>query len=128
MHIKVIFGSESDQYIYEELVAKISEQDNLSCDFEVISAHRNLEKLKSYLTNETYDCVIAGAGLAAHLPGVCAAITKKPVIGIPVEANFGGIDAFASILQMPFGVPVLCSYPSDFDSIISFLNLSLIHI
>lgn len=68
-----------------------------------------------------YDLYIAGAGLAAHLPGVVASLTKKPVIGIPVDSVFSGLDSLFSIVQMPFGVPVLTVGPNKEGEISSFL-------
>ncbi len=82
---------------------------NIDWDARVISAHRAPEALKEYVEaqekSETL-CFIAGAGLAAHLPGVIAAYTTVPVIGVPIRAAFDGLDALLSIVQMPKGVPV----------------------
>jgi 5-(carboxyamino)imidazole ribonucleotide mutase len=75
----------------------------------VISAHRNPEALKEYVEEmDSIEVFIAVAGLAAHLPGAIAARTTKPVIGVPMSAKLGGLDALLSIVQMPKGVPVAC--------------------
>ena len=100
----VLFGSSSDVYIYKDLITELKK--SFEVDFEVISAHRDPERLKTRLDEDNFDFIVAGAGLAAHLPGVCASLTNKPVFGVPVAANFGGLDSLLSILQMPFGVPV----------------------
>lgn len=104
MKTLVLFGSESDKAIYQELNSFL--ENHFEVDFEVISAHRNPARLKERLAQDDFDCVFAGAGLAAHLPGVCASLTLRPVFGIPVGANLQGLDASLSIQQMPFGVPV----------------------
>ena len=103
-NVLVLFGSSSDEYIYNDIITELKK--SFKVDFEVISAHRDPERLKERLDENNFDIIVAGAGLAAHLPGVCASLTKKPVFGVPVAANFGGLDSLLSILQMPFGVPV----------------------
>lgn len=120
MEILIVFGSTSDQAVYEPLYESLAQKQDVH--FEVISAHRQPERLRERLAWNDYDVVIAGAGLAAHLPGVVASQTEKPVFGVPVDSQFGGIDAFLSILQMPFGVPVLTVAPSNAQEIVSFLN------
>lgn len=119
MNLLLLFGSTSDQPVYEPLLEQLRTQHQVH--FEVISAHRNPVELKTRLEKDDFDIVIAGAGLAAHLPGVVASQIQKPVFGIPIEANFGGFDAFLSILQMPFGVPVLTCAPGHFSAIRDFL-------
>ncbi|MBL6989498.1 MAG: AIR carboxylase family protein [Bacteriovoracaceae bacterium] len=121
MKVLVLFGSISDKDIYEPLTREL--QHNASdVEFEVISAHRNPDQLSQALKVKTYDIVVAGAGLAAHLPGVIASKTKRPVFGIPVAAAFGGLDAFLSILQMPFGVPVLTSRVNGTSDVVDFIT------
>ncbi len=73
-----------------------------------ISAHRQPEKLNNFIkkNDENVECYIAIAGLAAHLPGVIASKTIKPVIGVPGEGIAGGLDSLLSIVQMPRGIPV----------------------
>jgi 5-(carboxyamino)imidazole ribonucleotide mutase len=103
-----IIGSESDTAAVEPGLALLSEK-GMSFDFRVISAHRNLEELVSFLKQEEagYRVVIAAAGLSAALPGVVASLVQRPVIGIPLVAGaLSGIDALLSILQLPRGVPV----------------------
>ncbi len=80
----------------------------LGVPFEVqfISAHRNPEKLKRYISKSPAKVFIAIAGLSAHLPGVIASMTLKPVIGVPVSVKLNGLDSLLSIVQMPPGVPV----------------------
>jgi|AntRauTorcE11897_2_1112592.scaffolds.fasta_scaffold00100_19 5-(carboxyamino)imidazole ribonucleotide mutase len=120
MNIFIVFGSESDQPVYGPL----AEQLKLSADVEcqVISAHRNLPQLQEALTAFDGDYIIAGAGLAAALPGVAASISDKPVFGVPVAAHYGGLDAVASILQMPYGKPVLTVAPGCEAEIGKFIN------
>jgi 5-(carboxyamino)imidazole ribonucleotide mutase len=75
----------------------------------VASAHRNPEKVLEFVKKgeARYDCIIAGAGKAAHLPGVIAGHTTLPVIGVPIKtSDLGGLDSLLSIVQMPKGVPV----------------------
>jgi 5-(carboxyamino)imidazole ribonucleotide mutase len=103
-----IIGSESDVKPVEPGVALLKEK-GLSYDLEVISAHRNLDKLVSFLRDQemNYRVIITAAGLSAALPGVVASLTTRPVIGIPlISGALSGIDALLSILQLPKGIPV----------------------
>ena len=103
-----IIGSESDTAAVEPGLALLSEK-GMSFDLKVISAHRNLEELVSFLKREEagYRVIIAAAGLSAALPGVVASLVQRPVIGVPLVAGaLSGIDALLSILQLPRGVPV----------------------
>ncbi|NOZ80918.1 MAG: AIR carboxylase family protein [DPANN group archaeon] len=102
----VIFGSQSDASIYERVIARLHAE-AVSSVFRICSAHRSPGYLSEILKNEEYGLVIAGAGLAAHLPGVVASQTIRPVIGVPVSSSLGGLDALLSIIQMPPGIPVL---------------------
>ena len=111
MNILVLFGSTSDAPYYEPLCALLSAAGH-TVDFAVISAHRNPIELEKKLDAGGFDAVFAGAGLAAHLPGVVASKIKQPVFGVPVPAQFEGLDAVMSIQMMPRGVPVLCSGPT----------------
>ena len=102
-----IVGSESDR---EQIAPalQLADEKGLTYDFKVYSAHRNLEELKDFLAEHEndYRVIITAAGLSAALPGVVAALVKKPVIGIPLVAGaLSGIDALLSILQMPKGIP-----------------------
>ncbi len=121
LNLLVLFGSTSDKTVYNPLLEKLKKKHFI--DFKILSAHRNPNELDTVIKADKFQAVIAGAGLAAHLPGVVASKTQKPVFGIPVKAAFGGIDAFSSIIQMPFGVPVLACFPERINQIVSFLNL-----
>lgn len=101
----VIFGSSSDQDVFEPIIRGLKKE-KIDFKFYICSAHRNPKELDNLL-KEDYSLVIAGAGLAAHLPGVIASKTLKPVIGVPCHSNYEGLDALLSIMQMPPGVPVL---------------------
>jgi 5-(carboxyamino)imidazole ribonucleotide mutase len=105
--VAVVIGSKSDEEVAKNGL-KMLEDFGVSCDLKVISAHRNPEALKDYVEKSDCEVFIAVAGLAAHLPGAIAARTIKPVIGVPVSAKLGGLDALLSIVQMPRGVPVAC--------------------
>jgi len=106
--ILFIIGSKSDTKQIEPALKLIQEK-NLSCDLKIYSAHRNLEELLLFLTEneKSYRVIIAAAGLSAALPGVIAAKVELPVIGVPlVGGPLTGIDALLSILQLPKGIPV----------------------
>ncbi|MDA0524474.1 5-(carboxyamino)imidazole ribonucleotide mutase [Methanococcoides alaskense] len=103
--ISILMGSESDHAIATR-VTSVLEGTDYSFDVEVISAHRDPEKLEEYIAKSDANVFIAIAGLSAALPGVIASKTMKPVIGVPVSAKLGGLDALLSIVQMPPGVPV----------------------
>jgi 5-(carboxyamino)imidazole ribonucleotide mutase len=103
--ISILMGSESDHAIATR-VTSVLEDTEYSFEVEVISAHRDPEKLEEYIAKSDANVFIAIAGLSAALPGVIASKTMKPVIGVPVSAKLGGLDALLSIVQMPPGVPV----------------------
>lgn len=103
--ISLIMGSESDRAIANRAVSVI-EKSKYTYEVMVISAHRNPDELDSYVASTDAKVFITVAGLSAALPGVVASKTKKPVIGVPVSAKLGGLDALLSIAQMPPGVPV----------------------
>ena len=103
--VTVISGSKSDNEIVEKVVGVLKEFD-VPHTAVVLSAHRNAKELDDYLAKTPAKVIIAIAGLAAALPGVCSSKTKKVVIGVPVSSKLGGIDALLSIVQMPSGVPV----------------------
>lgn len=103
--ISLIMGSESDRAIANRAVSVI-EKTRYTYEVMVISAHRNPDELDTYVSNTDAKVFITIAGLSAALPGVVASKTKKPVIGVPVSAKLGGLDALLSIAQMPPGVPV----------------------
>ncbi len=104
MRVLVVMGSKSDSRIAER-ATRVLDEFGVDYDVEVASAHRNPEKVER-LAKKDYDVFIAIAGLSAALPGVIASHTTKPVIGVPVSAKLGGIDALLSIAQLPPGVPV----------------------
>ena len=105
--VSIIIGSESDRPIAESML-KILENAGVDYEIRVLSAHRNPVELDEYISNCDARIFIAIAGLSAALPGVIAARTKKPVIGVPVSSKLGGMDALLSIVQMPKGIPVAC--------------------
>ncbi len=111
MKIAVFIGSDSDFDIANEAVSVFKEF-GISFHLEVTSAHRSPERTKrlvSELEKQGTEIFIALAGKAAHLAGVVASHTNKPVIGVPVgSAALGGLDALLSTVQMPRGVPVAC--------------------
>jgi len=107
VRVAIIAGSKSDQQVVDDAVKALTEL-GVTHEVQFLSAHRNPEGLRRYLAGSKADVFIAIAGLAAHLPGVIASTTVKPVIGVPVNAKLNGLDSLLSIVQMPPGVPVGC--------------------
>lgn len=108
MKVAIIFGSKSDQGVMKG-AADILKEFNVEYKVFILSAHRVPEKLVEVvqgLEKDGTECIIAGAGLAAHLSGVIAAHTILPVIGVPIVAALGGLDALLSMVQMPKSIPV----------------------
>jgi len=106
--VAVIAGSASDQAIIDKVVNTLA-QVGISYDMQILSAHRDAEKLDEYVKVSDAKVFICIAGMSAALPGVVAARTPRPVIGVPVSGKLaGGLDALLSIAQMPKGVPVAC--------------------
>lgn len=105
--VAVILGSASDRAIADKAVEVLS-KNNISFDLQVLSAHRDPGELDAYVKRSDARVFITIAGLSAALPGVVASKTPRPVIGVPVSAKLGGLDALLSIVQMPKGVPVAC--------------------
>lgn len=108
--IGIIMGSESDMPIMKEAVAVLQEL-GVKYEVTVVSAHRTPERMFSYAKSAKLrglKAIIAGAGGAAHLPGMVASLTTLPVIGVPIKSSnsIDGWDSVLSILQMPCGVPV----------------------
>ena len=108
MKVGIIFGSKSDSEIMKNAAVALKE---FGIDYEVhiLSAHRVPEKLMEVIAemeNGGVECIIAGAGLAAHLPGVIASHTVMPVIGVPINAALDGMDSLLSMVQMPKAIPV----------------------
>jgi phosphoribosylaminoimidazole carboxylase PurE protein len=116
MRVLAVFGSGSDEPVYAPLCAA------LRTEPVICSAHRDPERLRTLIQQTDADVIITGAGLAAHLPGVVASLTTKPVIGLPISAALGGLDSLFSIMQMPPGIPVICSGVNATDSIVRFLR------
>lgn len=109
MKVSIIMGSTSDLEVMSAAFATLDEF-GIPYEKKVISAHRApalLAEFASSARERGVDVIIAGAGGAAHLPGVTAAYTTIPVIGVPINGKaFGGMDALLSIVQMPSGIPV----------------------
>ena len=101
----IIFGSKTDEKVYNG-IAKALKKQKIGFDLRVSSAHKTPDDVDMTLKDD-YAVVIAGAGLAAHLPGVAASKVIRPVIGVPCGGNYQGLDALLSIAQMPPGIPVL---------------------
>tara|TARA_B100001250_G_scaffold333112_1_gene298706 strand:+ start:291 stop:770 length:480 start_codon:yes stop_codon:yes gene_type:complete len=108
--VGIIMGSKSDYPIMNE-AAKVLEGFNIEYEINIVSAHRTPEKMMDYSKNAHLNgvsVIIAGAGGAAHLPGMVASNSTLPVIGVPIKSrnSIDGWDSVLSILQMPAGVPV----------------------
>ena len=107
--VAIIMGSDSDWPVMEE-AAKALDTLSISYSVDVVSAHRMPEEMMDFAKNAAQSgikVIIAGAGGAAHLPGMVASLTPLPVIGVPVSLkNLDGLDSLLSIVQMPGGVPV----------------------
>lgn len=111
--VGIVMGSESDMPMMEKAAAELTRR-GIANEIQVMSAHRNPDTVAEYAKTAQargLKVLIAGAGLAAALPGAVAAHTELPVIGVPLTSKTsiaGGIDALLSIAQMPPGVPVAC--------------------
>ena len=107
--VAIIMGSDSDWPIMED-AAKLLDNLGISYEADVVSAHRMPLEMVEFAQNAAakgYKVIIAGAGGAAHLPGMVASLTTLPVIGVPIALkNLDGMDSLLSIVQMPAGVPV----------------------
>lgn len=125
--VAIVSGSASDAAITDK-VKKVLDQNGISYDAQILSAHRDPDKLDAYVKTSNAKIFIAIAGLSAALPGVIASRTDKPVIGVPVSGTLNGMDALLSIAQMPKGVPVACVGVDNGDNAawlaIRILNLS----
>lgn len=108
-HVAIIMGSDSDWPVMEA-AAKVLDECGISYEAKVVSAHRTPDEMMSFAKGAAsagFKVVIAGAGGAAHLPGMVAAATTLPVIGVPVPLKYlDGMDSLLSIVQMPAGIPV----------------------
>src|SRR5687768_3397808 len=106
--VGIIMGSKTDWETLQHAVDQL-EKLGVPCEVQVISAHRTPDLLFEYAeaaAGRGLEVIIAGAGGAAHLPGVTAAKTPLPVLGVPMESKINGLDSLLSIVQMPAGVPV----------------------
>lgn len=104
--VMIIIGSKSDREVMERAIWPLYEN-GVDVEVHILSAHRTPDHLKELVENSDADVFIAGAGMAAALPGAVAALTIRPVIGVPLSGSvLKGIDALFSIVQMPRGVPV----------------------
>lgn len=107
--VAIIMGSDSDSPVMQE-AAKVLTEFGVEFEYTIISAHRTPERMYEFARtahDDGYAVIIAGAGGAAHLPGMVAAISPLPVIGVPVQSkSLNGLDSLLSIVQMPGGVPV----------------------
>ncbi len=108
IEVAVIMGSKSDWPVMKEC-CEVLDKFNVSYEKTVVSAHRTPEYMFEYAKSCKAKVIIAGAGGAAHLPGMVASLTHLPVIGVPINATaLDGLDSLLSIVQMPSGVPVAC--------------------
>jgi 5-(carboxyamino)imidazole ribonucleotide mutase len=106
--VSIIMGSTSDLAIMEK-AAKVLNDMEIPFEINALSAHRTPAEVEEFATQAAgrgIEVIIAGAGMAAHLPGVIAAMTPIPVIGVPINASLSGMDALLAIAQMPPGIPV----------------------
>ena len=106
--VSIIMGSTSDLPVMEK-AAKILNDFKIPFEINALSAHRTPEEVEKFAKSAKdrgIEVVIAGAGMAAHLPGVIAAMTSLPVIGVPINASLDGMDSLLAIVQMPPGIPV----------------------
>jgi len=106
--VSIIMGSTSDLPVMEA-AAKFLNDMKIPFEMNALSAHRTPEKVEEFAKNahaRGIRVIIAAAGMAAHLPGVIAAMTTLPVIGVPIKASLEGLDSLLAIVQMPPGIPV----------------------
>lgn len=106
--VSIIMGSTSDLPVMEKAAAILNEME-IPFEMNALSAHRTPDEVEKFAKNALSDgikVIIAGAGMAAHLPGVIAAMTPIPVIGVPINASLDGMDSLLAIVQMPPGIPV----------------------
>ena len=106
MKVAIIMGSDSDWHVMKSAVETLKSF-NVEFELTVASAHRTPQKVHDFVKNSSAQIFIAAAGMAAHLAGVVASFTAKPVIGVPINSEpFKGLDSLLSTVQMPGGVPV----------------------
>ena len=109
--VAIVMGSVSDETVMKK-ASDVLKEFGVDYEINVLSAHRMPNKTREFAKSakdKGIEVIIAGAGEAAHLPGVIASYTTVPVIGVPIKASdLGGLDSLLSIVQMPSGVPVAC--------------------
>ena len=106
--VSLIMGSTSDWPVMEK-AARLFDEFEIPFEINALSAHRTPDEVEQFAKNaesKGIKVIIAGAGMAAHLPGVIAAMTPLPVIGVPIKSSLEGMDSILAILQMPPGIPV----------------------
>ena len=106
--VSILMGSTSDLPVMEK-AAKVLNDMEIPFEINALSAHRTPAEVEAFARNAAargIEVIIAGAGMAAHLPGVIAAMTPVPVIGVPINSSLDGMDALLAIAQMPPGIPV----------------------
>ncbi|MBI2279188.1 MAG: 5-(carboxyamino)imidazole ribonucleotide mutase [Bacteroidetes bacterium] len=106
--VSIIMGSTNDWKVMQK-AADFFDEMEIPFEVNALSAHRTPDEVEKFAKNAKQNgvkVIIAAAGMAAHLPGVVAALTPLPVIGVPINASFDGLDALLAIVQMPPGIPV----------------------
>lgn len=106
--VSIIMGSTSDLPVMKKAADFLNDM-KIPFEINALSAHRTPEEVENFANNAEdrgIKVIIAAAGMAAHLPGVIASMTKIPVIGVPIKASLDGLDALLAIVQMPPGIPV----------------------
>jgi len=107
--VAIVMGSQSD-YLTMKLCQKVLKRLKIKCETKIVSAHRTPDRMYKFakaVEKNDISVIIAGAGGSAHLPGMIAALTRIPVIGVPIESKkLKGLDSLLSIAQMPKGIPV----------------------
>ncbi|EQC49385.1 putative phosphoribosylaminoimidazole carboxylase [Bacteriovorax sp. BSW11_IV] len=120
MKVLVLFESEKETYSFSPLMNELKE--SFDAELRVISVYDDLRKVENMLHGHGADIIIAGSGLAGANAGIVSALTKVPVFGLPVETNFGGLDALLSMIQLPLGTPVMTTGPGRHNAILQFLK------
>lgn len=109
--VAIVMGSVSDEVVMKK-ASDVLKEFGVEYEIDVLSAHRMPNKTREFarsIDDKGIEVIIAGAGKAAHLPGVIASYTTVPVIGVPIKtSDLGGMDSLLSMVQMPSGVPVAC--------------------
>jgi 5-(carboxyamino)imidazole ribonucleotide mutase len=109
--VAVVMGSVSDEIVMKK-ASDVLKEFGVEYEINILSAHRMPDRTREFaksIKDKGIEVIIAGAGKAAHLPGVIASYTTVPVIGVPIKtSDLGGLDSLLSIVQMPSGVPVAC--------------------